>query len=146
MDFDTAFRLMPNELAKLGHLLITSAMICSKLVQKKKKVIHNEDPKDIGIRVDKLNHMVWIDGARITVRGQSYDLLCNLYDHTNQLRTRRELVEQVFGEKYDERDDSQISRLNTAIRRLREKIEDDPDKPRYLLTEPGGGYRLVSSV
>jgi DNA-binding response OmpR family regulator len=45
--------------------------------------------------------------------------------------------------KYDETDPSQISRLNTAMRRLRERIEVDPQNPRYVITEPGVGYLLA---
>jgi DNA-binding response OmpR family regulator len=52
-------------------------------------------------------------------------------------------VEKVFGLVFDEADASQVSRLNTAVRRLREKIEIDPEHPRYVITEPGGGYRLL---
>ena len=87
-----------------------------------------------------------MNGGRISLRGQSYDLLCDLYDYANKPRTRREIIEKVFHEKYDETDTSQISRLNTAIHRLREKIEDDPYHPRFLLTEPMLGYKLVTDV
>jgi DNA-binding response OmpR family regulator len=86
--------------------------------------------------------MVWVDGKKIELTGNSYDLLCDLYDHPNQLRTRRELIEQVFGLRYEETDRSQMSRLNTAINRLRKIIRDDAEKPRFLFTKPGGGYRL----
>jgi DNA-binding response OmpR family regulator len=48
----------------------------------------------------------------------------------------------VFGEKYDESDNSQAARLNMAISRLREKVEGASGRPRYLITEPGG-YRLA---
>ena len=55
----------------------------------------------------------------------------------------RDLVEQVLHLPFDDLDDSQRRRLNTAISRLRERLGDDPRQPRYLHTEPGGGYRLV---
>jgi two-component system, OmpR family, KDP operon response regulator KdpE len=99
-----------------------------------------------GIKIDKINRMVSIDGVRVTLRGQTYNLLLGLYERAGRLCTRREIIEQILGQKYDETDSSQISRLNTAIRRLREKIEYDPDHPRYLLTETGGGYRLRTSA
>jgi two-component system KDP operon response regulator KdpE len=84
-----------------------------------------------------------VDGVRVPLRGQSYKLLCHLLEHPNELSTRRKLIESVFEEVFDETDESQAACLNTAIRRLREKIEEDPDHPRFLFTEPYGGYRLV---
>jgi DNA-binding response OmpR family regulator len=143
VEFNPTFRLTPNELARLAHVLIASAMICGHVMKKKHDSAITEQQEQSGIRIDKVNRVVWVGGARVLLSVQSYNLLCNLYDHPNQLRTRRELIEQVLREKYDELDKSQISRLNMAIHRLREKIQDDPEKPRYLVTQPGGGYRLV---
>lgn len=140
-DFNPAYRLMPNELARFAHLLMTIAMISKKLNANKPGPVELTASSQ-RIEIDKGEYTVKIEGAKVQVRGQSYDLLCYLYDHRNKLCTRRELVENVFGETYREDDTSQISKLNTAIRRLREKIEHYPDHPRYLLTEPGGGYRL----
>jgi DNA-binding response OmpR family regulator len=74
---------------------------------------------------------------------QGYELLGYLYDRANQLCTQQEIVEHIFGRKYDDTDPSHRSLVHTAIRRLRGNIEDDPDSPRYLLTERGG-YRLVT--
>ncbi|MCI0401189.1 MAG: DNA-binding response regulator [Gammaproteobacteria bacterium] len=142
-DFNPAFRLMPNELARLTHALMATAMICSRIVKGEQASASPAALDVAGMRVDKANYAVWLDGIRVSLRGQSYDLLCYLYEHADNLCTRREILAQVFRQEYDETDQSQRSLLNTAIRRLREKIEDDPDRPRYLLTEHGGGYRLV---
>jgi DNA-binding response OmpR family regulator len=142
-DFDPAFRLMPNELTRLAHVLMASAMLCGHLQQKPRPTAVAA-PTAEGIHIDQANRSIWVNGVRIPLRGQSYELLLGLYERPNQLCTRREIVERILKGRYDETDDSQINRLNTAIRRLREKIEDDPDHPRFLLTEPGGGYRLNS--
>lgn len=128
--------LLPPELSGPAHLLLAAAMIYERLEAK-------TDVTASGIRLDKSKGEVWVDGRRLLLRGHSYKLLCNFYDHPNQLRTRQQLVEEVFGERYDETDFSQISRLNTAIHRLRKQLEADPENPRYLLTEQRGGYRLV---
>jgi len=143
-DFNPASRLLPNELTRLTHALMAAAMICNRIAQGKQAAALPAAPDVAGIRIDKLNYAVWVDGMRKSLRGQSYELLCYLHDHSDHLCARREIVEQVFHQKYDETDQTQLGRLNTAIRRLREKIEDDPDHPRYLLTEPGGGYRLIT--
>lgn len=142
--FDPETPLTTNELVRLAHLLLAAAMISDKLTHEPQATLSSAGGGSEGIRVDSQNGEVWINGERVPLRGQSYELLLNLYGHNNELRTRRVLIENLFGETYDERDDSQVSRLNTAVRRLREKIEDDPDHPRFLLTEVNGGYRLVA--
>lgn len=143
LEFNPALRLTPNELARLAHLLMATAMLCGHLSKNEPGPALRGEPEEVGIRIDKINREVWVNGALVSLQGHSYDLLCHFYDHPNQLRTRRELIEQVFGEKYDEMDDSQISRLNMAIYRLREKIGDSLENPRYLLPQCGGGYRLI---
>lgn len=135
--------LTTNELVRLAHLLLSVAMICDRLALGAAAPVGADAGADAGIRIDARKEEVWINGVRVPLRGQSYELLLDLYTHANELRTRRALIEHVFNEEYDERDESQVGRLNTAIRRLREKIEDDPDRPRFLLTEPHGGYRLI---
>ena len=118
-------------------------MICSKIQQSKAERAPSAEPDTTGLQIDQANRIVLVDGRRVSLSRQSYDLLCYLYEHAHQLCARREIVEQVFGFAYDEMDESQRSRLNTAMSRLRERIEDDPRQPRYLRTEPSGGYRLV---
>ncbi len=97
-----------------------------------------------GIRLDAATQEVRINGILVPIRGQSYELLRILYSRENQLCTRQMLIEQLFEEKFDETNQSQVSRLNTAIRRLREKIEEDPDHPRFIITAPLGGYQLAT--
>jgi two-component system response regulator VicR len=80
----------------------------------------------------------------------SYRLLEYLYDHANQVCERGDIARDIFQiENYDKLppDDKklEVNRMNTAIRRLREKIEDNPDTPRYLITREGIGYCLVLS-
>ena len=77
------------------------------------------------------------------LRGRAYELLLGLYENADRLCTRRKIIEESLKEKYDETDDTQVNRLNTAISRLRIRIGEDPDRPRFILTEPGG-YRLVT--
>lgn len=142
-DYDPDKPLMPAELARLAHVLLAAAMTYDQIGQTGRAVDKPKESSQTGILIDKASRSVWIDGSRVKLRGHSYDLLCALYDQAGHRRTRKELIEQVFGERYDESDNSQIAKLNTAIRRLRERIEIDPDRPRYLLTETGVGYMLL---
>ncbi|ETX00497.1 MAG: hypothetical protein ETSY2_38985 [Candidatus Entotheonella gemina] len=132
-----------SEMVRFIHILIAAAMLGEMIQRDQQHPTAGKTPEERGIRIDPDERAVWVDGVRITLRGQSFDLLCDLYNHANQLCTRRDLVERVFKQVYDETDRSQINRLNTAISRLRDQIETDPGHPRYLLTEPGGGYRLT---
>ena len=145
VEFSPEFQLLPNELARLMHMLISVSIIGER--------VSPDDPMDgavetsiLGIRIDEAAHAVWVNSVRIPLRGQGYDLLKYLYQRRGKLCIRREIIENVFEETYREKDDSQISKLNTAIRRLREKIEHDPNHPRYLKTDSGGGYRLTSEA
>jgi DNA-binding response OmpR family regulator len=145
--YDPSLQLTVNELARLAHLVVALAMIYGRILQEPiggAKKLPQE--RATGIRIDKEDKTVWVNGTRIHLRGQSYELLYELYLHANEVCPRRTLIERVFGEKYDKFDESQINRLNTAIRRLREKIEDDPTRPQFLITELHDGYRLVTNL
>lgn len=143
-DYTPPLQLTGGELTRLAHLLLSSAMIMGRLLLDDKEDDAGVPADATGIHIDHPNRAVWINGVRVQVRGQSYDLLHELYQHANELCTRASLVERVFVEEYEETNESQVSRLNTAVRRLREKIEEDPDRPRYLITEPHGGYKLIA--
>ena len=136
-DFDPAEPSLLNPRARLMHALLAMALIAEKMKQMERAVTVKGER---GLRVDKDG--VKRDGKRISVRGQSLDLLTYLASPPNQLRTQRDIIENVLKEQFDARDKTQITRLHAAVRRLREKIEYDPDHPRYLLTE-SNGYRLV---
>jgi DNA-binding response OmpR family regulator len=144
LKFDPSSPPMMNKAAQLAHALMAAAMISSQIAQQNRQSYTNDlESEETGIRIDKANRTVWVDGLRVPLRGHSYDLLVNLYDRPNQLVTRRELIEEVFDERYHDTDESQSNRLSMAIYRLRDKIEEDPNSPKYLLTDPAGGYRLV---
>jgi hypothetical protein len=140
VEFDAGVQHTPNQLVRLGHCLIAGAMISEDLAD-------NEETGNMAASQHKgvfiEGHDVWVDGAKVRLRGQLYKILHYLYEHANEPCSRRDLVERVLKLKYDETDPSQISRLNTAMRRLRERIEVDPQNPRYVITEPGVGYLLA---
>jgi len=69
-----------------------------------------------------------------------YDLLKVFLTNPNKVLTDRMLLQQVWGPDYG--DESHY--LHVYVARLRRKIEDDPQEPRYLVTEPGVGYRFRS--
>ena len=68
-----------------------------------------------------------------------FDLLRVLATNEGKLLTHRTLLREVWGPGYG----SESNLLHVNVSQLRRKIEPDPARPRYLLTEPGAGYRLV---
>ena len=83
---------------------------------------------------------------RVTVRGEEvkltpteYDILKVLIQHAGRVLTHKQLLKAVWGNEYGE--DTQYVRV--YIGQLRRKIEDDPARPRHIITESGVGYRLM---
>jgi len=80
------------------------------------------------------------NGQPLSLRLKEYELLRVLMQRAGQVVTRHELLDLVWGEDWI----GDTRTLDVHIRRLREKIEDDPDNPRYLLTVRGVGFRFVA--
>lgn len=135
-DINPALPHKPREVTRYAHVLMSAAMIARRLEAAGAR------SSESGVRIDK-EKRVWVDGARVDLRGRSYEILEGLYQNAGRLCTRRQILLEFLGEKeYDETDVTQVNRLNTAISRLRVKIEADPERPRFIHTE-SGGYRLT---
>lgn len=91
-----------------------------------------------GLRVDLGRREVTVAGERIALTPTEYDLLRVLVQSSGKVMTHRQLLRQVWGAAYEE--EAHLLRVNVS--NLRRKIEPDPDQPRYILTEPGVGYRM----
>lgn len=96
-----------------------------------------------GVRVDVDAGEVWVEGSKVTVLTDlEYRLMRLLYQRLDRLTTKKQIVETVWGGQYLDRvDDARIEKL---VSRLRAKVEPDPLRPRYLLTQRGRGYKLGS--
>jgi two-component system KDP operon response regulator KdpE len=91
--------------------------------------------------IDRSAHRVMRNGADIHLTPIEYKLLCALAQHPGKMITHRQLLREVWGVAHVE----SPQYLRIYMRALRRKIEDDPARPQYLLTEIGVGYRLASS-
>ncbi len=91
-----------------------------------------------GLRVDLGRRRVTVDGGEVSLTPTEYDLLVALVRHAGKVLTHRQLLNEVWGAGYGA--ESQLLRVN--ISNLRHKIEPDPARPRYVVTEMGVGYRL----
>ncbi|MGI5876411.1 MAG: response regulator transcription factor [Dethiobacteria bacterium] len=91
-----------------------------------------------GIRVKLLENRVWKDNREIELTASEYRLLCLLMQHPNSILTRGTILARLWDNSGNFIDDNTLS---VYVRRLREKIEDDPENPLFLLTARGLGYR-----
>ena len=79
-------------------------------------------------------------GAELNLTKTEYRLICEFADHANSVLSRDQLLERVWG--YEYLGDSRL--VDAHVRRLRVKIEDQPDDPKLIVTARGIGYRLLA--
>jgi len=91
------------------------------------------------LEVDVQAHEVRVGGKPVHLTPHEFDLLRYLARNEGKLLTHRMILQEVWGPGYG--DATNILHVNVS--QLRRKLEPDPSRPRYLLTEPGVGYRLV---
>ena len=90
--------------------------------------------------VDLDRRLVTVGGRRVQLTPNEFDLLRVLAQNEGKLMTHPVLLREVWGPAYG----GESHYLHVYVSQLRRKLEDDPSRPRYLLTEAGAGYRLVS--
>lgn len=91
------------------------------------------------LRVDLVNRQVFVDGGEIRLTPTEYRLLATLVKHAGKVVTHRHLLKEVWGPDSVE----ETHYLRVYMAQLRQKLERDSARPRYLLTEPAVGYRLA---
>jgi two-component system KDP operon response regulator KdpE len=93
------------------------------------------------LKVDMMHRKVTVSGAEVHLTPIEYRLLAVLVKHAGKVLTHRLLLKEVWGPNYVER--AHYLRIYMGI--LRHKLEKDPARPRFLLTEVGVGYRLAAA-
>jgi two-component system, OmpR family, KDP operon response regulator KdpE len=91
--------------------------------------------------VDLPRRLVTVAGEPVQLTPTEYDLLRVLVTHAGKVLTHRQLLREVWGAAYE----SETHLLRVNISNLRRKIEPEPAQPRYIVNEPGVGYRLRES-
>ena len=106
-----------------------------------RRVEPSEDPVHVigELRVDLAGREVTFAGRPVQLTPHEFELLRLLARNEGKLLTHKTILREVWGQAYG--DESHY--LHVYVSQLRRKIEPDPARPRYLLTEPGVGYRLV---
>ena len=92
-----------------------------------------------GLELDVAAHRVSVDGREVHLTPTEYELLRVLMQQRGRLLTHRALLAEVWGPGYE--NDTQVLRVHVA--NLRRKIETEAAAPRYVLTDPGVGYRFA---
>ncbi len=100
--------------------------------------VHGERPifRVGDLSVDLVRRIVRVADREIKLSPKEYDLLRILVQHAGKVLTHRFLLKELW----DELTDAQY--LRVYVRQLRQKIEENPERPHYVLTETGIGYRL----
>jgi DNA-binding response OmpR family regulator len=88
-------------------------------------------------RVDASDRMIFQSGRLLSLSAREFELLAFLLKHPNQVFSRDQLLKEVWKWSFGD-----LSTVTVHVRRVREKIEVDPTKPRYLTTQWGVGYRM----
>ena len=91
------------------------------------------------LRIDLAKRLVTLSDRTVPLTPTEYDLLCLLARNEGKLMTHPTILREVWGPAYRE----ESNYLHVYISHLRRKLEPDPARPRYLLTQAGIGYRLV---
>jgi len=102
---------------------------------------HGERPvfRSGDLSVDLVRRIVKLGEREVKLSPKEYDLLRVLVQHAGKVLTHRFLLKELW----DEMTDAQY--LRVYVRQLRQKIETDPERPQFVLTETGIGYRLKAS-
>lgn len=94
-----------------------------------------------GLEVDVTRHRVSLHGEPVHLTPTEFRLLARLVRQTGQVVTHRQLLADVWGPEHVD----QLQYLRLYMGQLRAKLEAQPAEPRWLLTEPGVGYRLAEA-
>jgi two-component system KDP operon response regulator KdpE len=122
----------------IGELLARMRVALRKTVQQSPEPVYRVD----GLEVDLEHRRVVAQGKEVQLTPTEYDLLRLLVTHAGKVLTHNQILRQIWGPAYVE----QPHLLRVNISNLRRKIEPEPNRPRYILTELGVGYRLKMNL
>jgi two-component system response regulator VicR len=90
--------------------------------------------------IDSDTYVVYKNQAALDLTHREFELIYYMAKHNGKVMTREHLLQAVWGFEYF----GDVRTVDVTIRRLREKIEDDPSKPEYIITRRGLGYMMRS--
>lgn len=117
-----------------GELMARMRVVMRRLANKSDEPVIQVDD----LKMDLSRRLVTVKEQEISLTPTEYDILRLLMQNAGKVLTHRQLLRQVWGTAYE----SEMHLLRVNISNLRRKIETDPARPHYLVTESGVGYRL----
>lgn len=96
--------------------------------------------KNGSLRMDLVRHEVFLGSEKVQLTPKEYDLLRYFIINRGKMLTHRQILKEIWGAAHS--DDMQY--LRVYIGQLREKLEENPSTPTFIITEPGIGYRMES--
>lgn len=105
--------------------------------------LDNKEPLKIGeVSIDLTKRCVMVGNNEIRLSPTEYDILKLFIINAGKVITHRQLLREIWNKNEDY--EGILHLLRVTISNLRNKIEPNPNRPTYILTEPGVGYRLIS--
>ncbi|MGY6274608.1 response regulator [Methylomonas sp. MgM2] len=118
--------------------LIARIRVALRHANRKEQSLSNDVLVTGGLRVDLNKRLVSLDGREIALTPIQYRLLAALAKNAGKVMTHRQILKEVWGPPYQDN----VHYLRMYMSQLRAKLESNPAKPQYLVTESGLGYRL----
>lgn len=108
-------------------------------LRNKKKTAEESVFETNGLKVDYASRLVFLDGEEVRLTVIEYRLLSMLCKFAGRVVTQKQLLTEVWGPEYED----STHTLRVHMGNLRQKIEPDPTRPRFIRTETGVGYRFI---
>ncbi len=134
------------EIVPFARALLIASMLYQRLISTLDPATHLPSQALHSLWVDEVNKVVWVEGEPKELTPQETDIMLFLWRRKGKLCTRRDILKEALQEPLSgEAGELKMaeSRLNSAMTRLRQKIEPEPDRPKYIVTIRGQGYKLI---
>ncbi|MDP5276053.1 response regulator YycF [Chengkuizengella axinellae] len=114
-------------------------------LRRQSKSVNQESNQKQGLKINDLfidteMYVVYKDSSPLDLTHREFELIHYLAKNKGKVMTREHLLQAVWGYEYL----GEVRTVDVTIRRLREKIEDDPSKPEYIITRRGLGYIMLN--
>ncbi len=121
------------------RVLVSRVRAVLRRVEATRGTMHGVIEVDHRLKIDFDRREVWVDGKLVKLRPTEYRLLYHLVQNAGWVLSYEQLLRKVWGYEYG----SEHHYVRLYINYLRQKLEEDPSNPKYILTERGVGYRFV---
>ncbi|MCL9805357.1 response regulator [Flavobacterium amniphilum] len=106
-----------------------------------KQTTNNQSVVKVGdLTVDYVSRQVMVEDSAVKFTATEYNLLTLLIKNDGRVLTHQYILKEIWGQSYSD----QTQYLRVFVAQLRKKIEKDPNRPKYIITESGVGYRFNS--